>query len=280
MLTVNRHSDARAFLARAEAWLLDREIEHAMLLQSARLARARDTHYERPMYWATIEDDGNLVGCAYRTPPYKIGVTTLPAEALATLVADLASVYPGPVSGFSGAEPTVTELARAWTAARGGTWSYTANARQHLLALPASAGPAPTNGTLKIAGAADAGLAQSWGAAASIDSGIGALDGRVCLQLLGARMLYFWVDTEPRCMIGLLRETPQSIAVGIVYTPAAFRGQGHATAAMNALNSLLGERGVRNRFLYVNPASDGAQALAKKLGCRFVQDAVDIDWTA
>ena len=53
MLTVNRHADARAFLTRAESWLATREIEHAGVLQSAQQARAHDSRYERPMYWAT-----------------------------------------------------------------------------------------------------------------------------------------------------------------------------------------------------------------------------------
>jgi RimJ/RimL family protein N-acetyltransferase len=132
---------------------------------------------------------------------------------------------------------------------------------------------------LRLASAGDTALAQSWGAAASIDSGITALDGALCMHLLAAKLLYFWVDDQPRCMIGLLRETRDSASVGIVYTPAAFRGQGYGTAAMTALNRLLDERGVANRYLWIDPKSDAAQALAAKLGCGFVYDSLDIDCT-
>jgi GNAT superfamily N-acetyltransferase len=276
MLTLTRHADARAFLARAEPWLQTREIEHAGVLQSARSARANDTHYERPMYWATLEDAGKLVGCAYRTPPYKVGVTALPGTAIPLLVADLAATYPGSIAGFSGPEPTVTELATAWVRARGGSWSINTSGRLlELAAHPTNDGNAP--GVLRLASANDAALAQSWGAAGSIDSGIAALDGNVCLSLLRAKLLYFFVDDQPRCMIGLLRETRDSAAVGIVYTPAAFRGQGYGTAAMSALSRLLDERGVAKRYLWIDPKSDAAQALARKLGCGFVCDALDID---
>jgi RimJ/RimL family protein N-acetyltransferase len=130
---------------------------------------------------------------------------------------------------------------------------------------------------LRLAGQSDAALAESWGAAASIDSGIAALDGKLCLHLLGARLLYFWADEQTRCMIGLLRETRTAAAVGIVYTPAAFRGRGHATAALQALGRLLDERGVPKRYLWIDPASDASQALAKRLGGELVQDSVDID---
>src|SRR5688572_30542632 len=191
MLMLNRHPDARAFLTRAEQWLATREIEHAVVLQSARQARANDARYERPMYWTTIEDDGRLVGCAYRTPPFKVGVTALPEASIAPLVADLAATYLGAIGGFSGPEPTVSELARAWVRQRGGSWSVNTSGR--LLKFPGTAA-APVEaaaGTLRLAGSGDAALAQSWGAAASIDSGITALDGGMCMQLLAAKMLYF-----------------------------------------------------------------------------------------
>jgi predicted GNAT family acetyltransferase len=278
MLTLHRHAGAREFLVRAEPWLAKREVEHAMVLQSARLARADDSRYEQPTYWATVEQDGELVGCAYRTPPFKVGMTTLPSAAVALVVADLAKAYSGTVAGFSGPEPTVTDVAKAWTALRGGAWSEAAHTRQHVLSFSALP-PPPASGTLRLAGKNELGLAQSWGAAASIDSGIAALDGRACAGLLGAKQLYFWVDDQPRCMIGILRQTSHSVAIGIVYTPAAFRGKGYAAAALGALDALLEERGIANRFLYLNPASESAQALARKLGCRLVQDAVDIDWT-
>jgi hypothetical protein len=280
MLTLNRHVDARAFLTRAEQWLMTREIEHAVVLQSARQARANDAHYEHPMYWTTIEDDGELVGCVYRTPPYKVGVTVLPQAAVALLVADLAATYVGPIGGFSGPDPTVREFARAWVSQRGGSWSVNTSGR--LLSLGSagktSDGDGTATGMLRLAAAGDVALAQSWGAAASIDSGIAALDGGMCQQLLGAKLLYFWVDDQPRCMIGLLRETGDSAAVGIVYTPAAYRGRGHAATAIAAFNELARERGIDNRFLFINPDKPAAVALSAKLRCETIQDTVDIDW--
>ena len=247
------------------------------MLQSARQARANDTLYQRPIYWATFEDSGELVGYAYRTPPYKVGVTVLPDTAIAPLVADLAATYSGPIGGFSGPDPTVSLLASAWVERRGGSWSVNTRGRLMSFASGVGADEPGKKGVLRLAGANDTALAQSWGAAASIDSGLAALDGNLCVQLLRAKQLYFWGDDQPRCMIGLMRETRDSIAIGIVYTPAAFRGLGYGTAALRALNHLLDERGVKNRYLWADPKNDGAQALATMLGCRFVYDSLDID---
>ncbi|RPI59519.1 MAG: GNAT family N-acetyltransferase [Lysobacterales bacterium] len=160
---------------------------------------------------------------------------------------------------------------------RGGSWAINTSGRLLSFSSLSATNDPGAAGMLRLAAAGDTALAQSWGAAASIDSGIAALDGRMCMQLLGAKLLYFWVDDQPRCMIGLLRETRDSAAVGIVYTPATFRGQGYATAAMTALCKLLDERGVANRYLWTDPKSDGANALARKLGCGFVYDSLDID---
>jgi RimJ/RimL family protein N-acetyltransferase len=273
MIQVSRYADARSFLERAESWLEAREIEHAVVLVSAQQARLDDRHYERPTYWATLEEGGEIIGAACRTPPYKVGVTRLTSAAIAPLVADLAAVYPS-VSGFSGPEPTVHELAAAWVALRGG--SLEAGPKQRLLALPPYRGETPP-GTLRLAGRQDLPLAQSWGAAASLDSGIEAFGGPLCAQLLGAKRLYFYVDEQPRCMLGVLRETLRSVALGIAYTPAAFRGQGYATAAIAALQQLLDERGIENRYFYADPSNDSVRGLARKLDARLVQDALDID---
>src|SRR5689334_21190087 len=247
MLELHRHLDARAFLTRAEPWLLTREIEHGVLLQSARQARADDSRYERPIYWATIEDAGQIVGCAYRTPPFKVGVTLLPDAAIAPLVADLDATYPKPIGGFSGPDPTVSTLATTWVERRGGSW--TVNTRGRLMSFSDRTGEdgATKKGVLRLANANDTALAQSWGAAASIDSGIAALDGNLCVEIIRSKLLYFFADDRARCMLGLLRETRESVAVGIVYTPATFRGQGYGTATLRALNRLLDERGVKNR---------------------------------
>ena len=115
MPEVHRHSTAAAFLDRAELWLAARELKHAGLYASARQARADDSLYQQPVYWATIEKDGEIVGCAYRTPPYNVGVEELPAAAIEPLVASLREIY-RTVSGFSGPEATATAAAHAWTA--------------------------------------------------------------------------------------------------------------------------------------------------------------------
>jgi len=278
MLTVRRHPDVRSFLARAEPWLLEAEIERAGPLQSARQARVDDSRYQKPTYWATIENGDQIVGCAYRTPPYRVGVTALPQTAFAPLVLDLEAVYQERVSGFSGVDPAASALADLWIARHGGSSSIVS--RQFLFLLgtaePVAASPA---GALRPAAQRDAALAKEWGDAAAAESGLAPLDGDLCVRLIDVGQLLVWDDGAARCILGLLHNTPRAAALAIVYTPPAARRKGYARRAVAALNEQLAERGVAKRYFLVDPGSRAAQALARRLGAELVHASVDIDFT-
>ena len=87
-MQVVRHADARAFLERAERWLEASEMENGMALTSARNARVDESRYPKPVYWATVEDGGRIVGCAFRTPPYRLGVTAFNNTAIAAVIVE------------------------------------------------------------------------------------------------------------------------------------------------------------------------------------------------
>ena len=270
------HPNVRAFLARAEPWLKRTEIEHAMPLQSAYFARANDSHFQKPLYWATVEEGDEVVGCAFRTPPYRLGLTALPPPAIPLLVESVAAVY-GTLSGVAGTEPTASAFTEAWAQRQGATWSV--RARQNLLVHKAIVPTAaPPRGGLRLAAAADAPHAAQWGAAFARESGLTELDGAVCLRLIQQRWLYFWDDGAPRCMLGVLREAPDAAAIGIVYTPPDLRGRGYATAAIAAFSRHLLERGVARSYACIDPTNAAAHSICLGLGYGLVQSTVDIDF--
>jgi len=276
MPEVRRHPDARAFLARAEPWLLEAEVERAGVLGSARQALVNEARYDKPTYWATIEEGGRIIGCAYRTPPFRVGVTALPVAALAPLALDLERTYKT-VSGICGVDPAASALADVWIARHGGKSAIVS--RQFLLTLPDAAPAAAPVGSLRAAEPGDVELARTWGADSARETSIAALDGNLCAQLIGARQLYLFENGgAPRCMLGVLHQTPRAAALAIVYTPPADRRKGFAAAAVAALAVQLRERGIARRFVYIDPANAGAQALCRTLGCELVQAGVDIDF--
>jgi hypothetical protein len=271
------HGDARAFLARAEPWLRAAEMERAVALRSAEFARTDDSQFVRPLYWATVEDPrGAIAGCAFRTPPYRLGLTSLPLAALPALVDSVASVYDA-LSGVAGPEPGASAFTAAWTERRGGTW--TVQARQHLLLHKAIV---PTRdlppGSLRPGRSTDAQLAHDWGAAFARESGLRGLDAGFCIQLLRARQIFFWDDGTVRCLLGVLRETRDAAAIGIVYTPPAYRERGYATAAVSAFSRELLERGLPYSYFCLEPSSAAGYSLCHRLGYAVVQETADIDF--
>jgi RimJ/RimL family protein N-acetyltransferase len=271
---IYRHETAKAFLARAEAWLLDAEIERAMALHSARQASVDDSGYEKPVYWATVEDAGRIVGCVFRTPPYRVGVTRLPAAAVPLVAASLRQVY-RQLPGISGAEPTASALANLW---RGNATGCNVLTRQWLWSVASAEPPndAPA-GALRAATVADASLAQEWGDAAAGESGVAPLDGAFCTRLIATHGLHVWDDGTPRCMLGVVYRGMRAAALGIVYTPQELRGKRYATAAIAEWSRQVLERGERC-FFYTDAANAATTVICRNLGHELVQEGVDIDF--
>jgi hypothetical protein len=270
------HPDARAFLARARGWLEGAEMEHSVALQSARFASTDDWRFQKPLYWATVEDGSQIVGCAFRTPPHRLGITALPPEAIPKLVESVGAVY-RTLSGVAGPEPAASAFTAAWLGLRGG--SSLVRSRQRLLEHKAIVPTArAAGGVLRAATGVDAGAAREWGNAFARETGLTMLDGAVCAQLIPDQRLYFWDDGGPRCMLGVLRETRDSAAIGILYTPPALRERGYATASVVAFSRHLLDRGLSRSYLCLDPQDAVAYSICSKLGYGVVQDTVDIDY--
>jgi|SRR5690606_34762100 len=276
MTTIRLHPDAHAFLARAGRWLARAEMENAMALQSARFASRGDARFPEPAYWATLEDGDEIVGCAFRTPPFRLGLTALPLDAIPALVDSVGAFY-RTLSGVAGPEPAASAYAQRWIELHGGGWAV--QSRQRLLAHRAIVpGNAPPPGGLRRAAAADAPVAAQWGRAFAFESGLAALDGNLCVQLIAIGQLYFWDDGAPRCMVGVLRETRDAAAVGILYTPPELRDRGYATAAVAAFSRQLLERGSKHSYFCLDPSNPTADWVCRRLGYGPVQETADIDF--
>jgi predicted GNAT family acetyltransferase len=274
---VVRHANARAFLERAESWLGAREIEHGMALTSARTARIDESRYEQPVYWATVEDAGNIVGCAFRTPPYRLGVTALTDTAMAALLVNVGAVY-STLSGVSGPEPTANVVAEAWCRVHGG--KATVRFRQRLYSLRALVPPAtPPRGTLRLATERDVDLVRGWSAEFIREARVEHVQSEFFVSLIRARQVYVWDDGQPRCLAAAIKHTAQASAIGVLFTPAALRRRGYGTATVAALSRQLFQNGARGCYLYADPDNTAVSRIVGGMGYQRVHDATDIDCT-
>ena len=148
-MEVRRCGDATEFLERAEPWLIQREAENNLILGIARQLRDPNHPYQDPIYLATVEDNGRVAGCGYRTPPYKFGITDMPTSAVPLLVEDAADVY-STIPAILGPEVQATKFAELWALRFGGLWNVGTRQRIHQLECVINAPYAKPHDTLPI----------------------------------------------------------------------------------------------------------------------------------
>ena len=71
-MELTRHQNAEAFLKQAGAFLADREAEHNLILGLSSRLRREPLLYGEPPYLAVVEDGGEVVAVALRTPPHNL----------------------------------------------------------------------------------------------------------------------------------------------------------------------------------------------------------------
>ncbi len=120
-LRVIRFDDVDSFLERAEGWLRQAEAENNLILGVAHQVRRGDHPFEEPIYLAAVVENESIVTCAFRTPPFKLGLTRAPESAIPRLVRDVREVY-GSLPGVLGPEPAAVQFAELWTLEFGGEW--------------------------------------------------------------------------------------------------------------------------------------------------------------
>jgi hypothetical protein len=84
------------------------------------------------------------------------------------------------------------------------------------------------------------------------------------------------MDREPRCMVGAVRDTPNTTGVAAVYTPPPFRNRGYANIAVATLSQKLLDAGRSSCFLYTDLANPVSNAVYRRVGYEPIDDVVEI----
>ena len=278
MIRIRRHPTATSFLERAEAWLLRNEAEYNLLLGLAYRLQRSDAGFDPPIYLATVEQGDDLVGCAFRTPPQKLGLTRMPLGALPGVAADLAEVY-DTIPGVLAAEPESSAFAEEWSALRGVTVRPGQRNRIHRLERVVPPSPMPS-GRMRQATMEDAALVARW--FSEFESEAHAQPGGqwTAERRIVEGTVFLWDDEGPRSMGGIAAETPHGARIGFVYTPPAHRGRGYAAANTAAVSERMLRAGKRFCFLYTDLANPTSNAIYARIGYEPVCDVNEWLFTA
>ncbi len=272
-MEIVRHTDAAAFLRRAEAWLLLAEAENNLVLGIASALIDGDHSYADPIYLATVEDDGKVCGCAFRTPPYKLSLTRMPLAAIDPLVASVASVYPS-VHAVGGPAAAANGFAESWAACRGVDCEVIM--RNAIYSLDTVVPPpSPPPGIMRQASASDLQQLSDWGVRFVEETGV-EHSHDLTRRLVENGSMYVWEDDAITSMAAAMDPTATGVRIGYVYTPPSARGRGYASVLVAELSQLHFDRGLDLCFLYTDVANPTSNAIYSRIGYRQVCEVIEI----
>ena len=276
-LRILRHPGPRSFLDRADPWLLLREAENNLVLGLADSLSKSTSGYGSPLYFATVERGGGVVGCAFRTPPYKLGLTRMPLEAAPLLAHDVAEVYET-LPAVLGPEAEARAVADSWAGMKG--VRTVPGMRQRIHRLDRVRFPTPVApGDMRLASGADVPLLVSWLESFLRATGLRKVDPEGAVRrLVDDGLLAVWVHGDPVSMAAFHARTRNAVRIGYVYTPVEHRRKGYASALVAHVSSHVLDSGFRHCVLYTDLANPTSNRIYRAVGYRPVQDVMDVNF--
>lgn len=275
-LEIVRHPDVDAFAARATPWLVQAEAEHNLLLGIIEQLKAQRSNAIEP-YLVTIEENYAVVGCAFRTPPYKLGLTRMPHGAIAPLVNDVADVFQQ-IPAVLGPAAQARAFAEAWALCKGGRTQT--GMRQRIYILENVVTPDPmASGSLRLAARRDFDLLVDWLERFANETRVGTVNVQLFLENhIANKTAFLWEDGEGPVTSALYSgKTPHGVRIGFVYTPEPFRKRGYASACVAAVSQRALDSGNQFCCLYTDLSNPTSNDIYQRIGYMPVCDVVDYE---
>jgi len=267
--------------SRAEAFLLQREAEHNLILGMANGIRRGERAID-DAYFALVEQDDTPVAVAMCTPPYELVISCdAPLAAVQQLAEDYYTVDPA-LAGVNAEIATAQAFADIWSSMTGR--SYSTNLAMRLFKLTKVRPVSGVSGEMRVARQEHFELLTEWAVAFAEE----ALDG--IEQPQAAAMIYrmlsadsarsglrFWVDDgQIVSMAAYGRTTAHGTNINMVYTPPERRGHGYASACVAALSQERLDRGRAFCSLYTDLSNPTSNHIYQEIGYQPVIDVNQI----
>lgn len=260
---VRRHPDVKAFLARAQGFLMGREAENVLMLGVASIATAAE-------HLLTVERGSNCVMAALQSGANLI-LSRGHAGAVEALVRQLSADDSSP-PGIIGPARTIECFLHNWHARTGHETRLQMHSRVHELTevIPPSRPP----GVFRPAAMSDVEVLATWADALNVelrseDPSPGEQSVR---QRIGLGRMYVWDNGGPVSMAAWDGPTPRGIRINFVYTPPEHRARGYAAACVADLSQVLLDEGRRFCALFTDLANPVSNRLYARLGYRPICD--------
>jgi uncharacterized protein len=274
---LKRFENAVEYYERVKPFLVAHEAEHNVMLGICSTLMQTDI-YQFPPYLAYVEDQGQIVAAAMRTPPFNLVVSDMVDDApVKTLVEDAYATY-NDLKGIVGLKAISKSFAQTWKTITG--QDYRLNIEERLYCLEQVKRIGHVSGDCRAATEADREILIRW----FIDFSDEALDGmsredaerQVDMRLASdsaQRGLRVWCDDgKPVSFAGYGGQTPHGIRIGPVYTSPELRGHGYASACVAALSQELLDAGRQFVFLFTDLSNPTSNHIYQTIGYEPVCD--------
>lgn len=269
------------FYNRVAPFLLAREAEHNLMLGLCS-GLLQGGIYQHPPYLALVEDAGEVVAAAMRTPPYRLVLSEMAgARAVQTIAEDVRSVFGDELVGAAGPKHVSKTFAECWSSITGRP--HHLKMAQRIYRLECVRPISGVSGELRRAAEADRDLLVRW-ETAFVEDAFGTADSQQVERLVelaltadpATRGRFLWWDGgQPVSIVGYTGPTPNGIRVGPVYTPPELRGRGYASACTAAVSQWLLDQRRKFVFLYTDLSNPTSNHIYQNIGYEPVSDVDD-----
>ena len=280
-MQLKRFDDAAAFYDRAWSFLIAREAEHNLML-GLRSALIQGGVYQYPPYLAVVEDAGEVVAVAMRTPPHNLILSEMIGARPPQVIADdVYRVYQAELPGVSGPKTWSKAFAQSWSAIS--AKPHRLKMEQRIYRLEQVCPVGGVSGEMRRATEADRDLLLRWQMAFEQEA-IGEVNPEQAQRIVemaltadpALRGRFLWWDAdEPVSIVGYTGPTPHGMRIGPVYTPPELRGRGYGSACTAAVSQWLLDGGREFVFLYTDLGNPTSNHIYQNIGYEPVSD-VDV----
>jgi GNAT superfamily N-acetyltransferase len=248
-------------------------VRNTVLLTALANLRAGGGYNDAAPWFAWVVADGNTVGAALRTPPYKVALSGMSADAARALGRALSSYeLPG---GFG-------DVATVGAFAEGAGRTHAVRIREIQYVQEEVTPPPPAPGTPRPYAHGDADLYVQWEADFAAEAGVmrsadplGSLRSRIST---GGGLWLWEVDGVPVSMCGRTPAVAGVPRMGPVWTPPEHRRRGYAAAITAHVCQEAFAAGARACTLFADAANPTANGIYERIGFRPVAETVEADF--
>jgi predicted GNAT family acetyltransferase len=270
-MKITRYTNIKEFAARSLPVLLENEAENCLILGI--IERFKDQDVPQPSYFWLVEDEGEVLGVAWMTPPYPFGFTRMPLKVIPELIR-LAGTLPDRPTGVMSIKSLSDEFATKWLTATGAKIERSEEQRIFQADRMTKSGNTP--GRHRIATLADRPVLLRWHRHFMDHYQLLGNADEILDQALVAKSRYVWeVEGEIVSMGGSLGSTPSGIRLSWAYTPKEHRGKGYASALVASVTKMLLAEGKKFCFIYTDLANPVSNSIYQAAGYQPVSDVTN-----